>query len=161
MTPRLPAALASGLLTLATFGTAACSATVPASQILGRNVGDIIVLADPPVVPGVRCAMAGYVLGKPRGIKFGTAAPAAIAAAVKEGEPADLVILPTGSALDRVRDELATPPTRIVTPHPGTTWWAAAVTDKGLRLVRFLSSRQGRSLLESTRCTVSANGQAP
>jgi hypothetical protein len=158
MTPRRRPALAAALLTAAASATTACSAMVPATHVLGPSVGDVTVLADPPAVPAVRCAMRRYVVGKARGIKLGTATPGAIAAAVKNGEPTDLVIIPAGAALDRVRDELATPPTQIHIQPGGTTWWVAAVTDKGLGLARFLSSRQGRSLLSSSQCATSANG---
>jgi hypothetical protein len=150
---------AVALLAAAAAATTACSATVPAPHVVGPNVGDVIVLADSPALPAVRCAADRYVLGRPRGVKLGAGTPGAIAAAVKNGEPTDLVILPAGAALDRVRDELATPPMQVHIQPGGTTRWVGAVTDKGLRFARFLSSRHGRSLLSSNQCTASANGQ--
>ena len=158
MTPRRRAALAAALLTLA-GSTAACSATVSASQVFRGTAGDVVVLADPPAVPALRCTIGRYAVEQPRGVRLGTATPEAIAAAVKDGEPADLVILPAGAALDRVRDELATPPARIAMAPAGATQWVAAVTDKGLGLARFLAGHQARSLLSSSHCTATANGQ--
>jgi hypothetical protein len=103
-------------------------------------------------VPAVRCALTRYVLQRARGIKLGAGTPTGIAAAVKDGEPTDVVILPAGAALKRVSDELTTSPTPIVTRPGQTTWWVAAVTDKGVRLAGFLSGSQGRSLLGSSEC---------
>jgi hypothetical protein len=151
--PRPRAAVAACLFAVAAPATAGCSATLPASHVVGPSVGDITVLADSRVVPALQCAMAQYARGQERGIKFGAGQPDAIASAVKDGEPTDVAILPTGAALDRVRDELATPPARIFAPPTATTFWVAAVTDKGLRFARFLSGRQGRSLLRSPECT--------
>ena len=133
---------------------AACgtSETVAAKTVLGQRTGSAVVLLDTSAAAALRCAMAAYVRAQPSGgIRLGIAAADQIANAVKDGEFVDVVVLPPGPALDRLRDELVIPPVQIM-PSTSSTLWVGAVTDRGLRFTRFLTGRAGRAALRSQAC---------
>lgn len=75
-----------------------------------------------------------------------TGTPEQAAMAVKDGMVVDVVILPKGAALNRVRDELVTPPVAFGV-RDGVTYEAAAVTSTGLLYVRYLQTAGGEAVL--------------
>jgi hypothetical protein len=102
--------------------------------------------------------MGSYLDSKRRGIKYGAGAPEQIATTVKTGLPTDAVILPPGPALDRIREELASPPLPFL-PTPTTTFWVAPVTDRGLSFARFLAGRRGSTALNTAPCAEQVPGR--
>jgi hypothetical protein len=127
--------------------------TLHAKTLVGEKTGAIAILIDTPVAPAIRCTMDVYLKGRRRGIKYGAGGPDQIATAVKRGEPTDVVIMPPGPALDRIRDELASPPQPFLVTT-AATFWVAPVTDRGLGFARFLTSRKGKALLTSAPCAL-------
>jgi hypothetical protein len=148
LAPRLARVLAPILLLLT---ACADTGTIRASEVVGPGGGAFTVLIDTPAVPAIRCATERYLRGAKSGIAIGAGAPDHIVRTIKYGLPGDVVILPAGPALDRVRNELATPPLSVVTIST-TTFWAGAVTDRGLRYIHYLAGRYGRAVLESAPC---------
>jgi hypothetical protein len=132
---------------------AACAdtGTVKAHDIVGPGDGAFTVLIDTRAAPAIRCATERYLRGAKSGIAIGAGEPDHIVTTIKHGLTGDVVILPAGPALDRVRNELATPPLSVLTMST-TTYWAGAVTDRGLRYVHYLAGRYGRAVLESPPC---------
>ena len=137
----------------------ACGGAGPlqTNTVVGQKSGAIAVLIDAPAVPAVRCAMDSYLGQTGRGIKYGAGAPDQIATTVKDGLPTDAVILPPGPALDRIRDELASPPLPFLSTS-STTFWVAPVTDRGLSFARFLAGRRGSAALNSPACVAARPG---
>jgi hypothetical protein len=134
---------------------AACGSPGPleTKDTVGERTGAIAVLIDASALTPVRCAMGSFLTSKRRGVKYGAGAPDQIATSVKNGLPTDAVVLPPGPALDRIRDELASPPLPLPAVSSGsTTFWVAAVTDRGLGFANFLAGRKGQAVLKSPPC---------
>lgn len=79
-------------------------------------------------------------------VRSGTSA--AIAQAVKFGTIVDLVVIAGGPPLARIRDELTAHAMSLGT-YRGVGYWAAPVTDVGVRYVSFLRSRVGVAALRA------------
>lgn len=149
---RLAAAVA--VVVVVAGATSACAGgttTVAAPSVVGPSTGAITVLIDTRAVPAIRCAIRPFLRGNSVGIRFGGGVPDKIAMEVKEGHYVDVVILPSGPALNRVRNELATPPAHLAVASR-TSYWVGAVTNKGLAFARFLTGPQGRAVLSSHSC---------
>jgi len=146
---------AAPALAAATVATvlAGCSgaSTVRAQEVVGNRAGAVALLVDSGAARSVQCTLRPFVRGKPRGIRFGGGSSDEITTTVKDGEPADVVVMPAGPALDRILDELARPPTSL-TLTPGHVYWVGAVDDRGLALADFLSGPAGRKVLRSPAC---------
>jgi len=152
---RRAAAVAAVVGAVASLSACADHGTVLTQDTVGDSSVAINVLIDTPAVPPVRCVMRVYVRGEARGIKFGGASAEEIATTVKDGQRVDLVILPAGSALDRIRDELAAPAAPLAAVSRNT-YWVGAVTNKGLAFARFLTGRQGHLAFASHACISTA-----
>ena len=81
-------------------------------------------------------------------INWGGGTAEDIATTIKHGYRVSVVVLPSGPALDRVRDELLEPPAKIGALGPDT-YWACAVDQFGRPFVRFLATRAGRLVLQA------------
>jgi hypothetical protein len=149
MTPRRRAIVVVPLFAL----LAACGNPGPLNtkDAVGEKAGAIAVLIDSPALTPIRCAMGSYLDANRRGVKYAAGTPDQIAETVKNGLPTDVVVMPLGPALDRIRDELARPPLPVLATG-STTFWVAGVTDKGLAFADFLTGRKGRAALQSPPC---------
>jgi hypothetical protein len=153
------AALAVAVPAVALLAACGTPGPLEAKDAVGDKTGAITVLIDSAALTPVRCAMGSFLDPKWPGIKYAAGSPDQIVATVKSGLWIDAVVLRAGPALDRVRDELASPP-RPVLGTRSTTFWVAAVTDKGLALASSLASRKGQAVLESTPCKGTTTGPA-
>jgi ABC-type molybdate transport system substrate-binding protein len=129
------------------LGSAGCGGPgVVRQETVGRSGTATIVLSDAALRDAVAAAATSFsVPGRAR-IVWSVGTPDAVAGAVKDGQPVDVVLLPDGAALDRVRDELVEPPVPLGT-HAGTAYSAAAVTGRGVAFLRFLVAGGGAARL--------------
>ena len=144
---RLLLAVVVGLLTV----LAACGRdpTVRPDVVTGHGGRAQTILVDQGALRAVRAVIRPFLNGKPGRVSSGGGSAADIATTVKYGQRIDLVVLPPGPALDRVRDELLVPPAPIGRLG-GTEYWAAAVTARGLPFFTFLTSRNGAKALRAS-----------
>jgi hypothetical protein len=140
--PLLGVALAA-LLALAGCGS---EAYVKPVTLIGDPNGAVVTLIDPAARRAVIGAVPGAVKGKKVSIWYGTGTADDIAATVKNGRTVDLVVLPAGTALDRVSDELVQTPSLLGTLG-STRYYAGAVTSKALPVVTYWEGPQGRAKL--------------
>jgi hypothetical protein len=106
------------------------------------------VLVDERALSAVSATFMPYLTRLPGIVTAGAGSAADIATTVKHGHRMDVVILPTGPALDRVRGELILPPSPIGSLD-GTEYWAAPVTAGGLPFVTFLTTGRGAKVLQA------------
>jgi hypothetical protein len=116
--------------------------------VTGRGGSAQTVLVDQGALGAVRAAVGPFLNGKSGRVRSGGGSAADIATTVKYGQRIDLVVLPAGPALQRVRDELIAPPEPIGR-LAGTQYWAAPVTSLGLPFFTFLTSRNGAKVLRA------------
>jgi len=128
--------------------TAACSGGTGLSRQIttGKAGGVTILLTDDAPRAAVASEIAAFAQEKRSRVVSSDGSPTAVATAVKDGKPVDVVVLPAGPALERVRDELVEPPVALGT-LASTPYWAAAVTDRGLDFVKFLRTAPATALL--------------
>ena len=151
-TARVPAlALAVALL------LSACAEEPPAwpTQTAGPGRFEVRVLVERPALTALQSDIDGYVATRPVLVSWGGGTADDIAATVKQGYRISVVVLPSGPALDRIRDELVAPPTRLGTLG-SQTYWAGSVDQYGLSLVRFLAGRTSQRVLRAQGFDVSS-----
>jgi len=105
-----------------------------------------VVLTDGTTRAAVLAGITDYVRARSGRIVSAVGTPNAVAGSVKQGAVVDAVVLPAGPALDRVRDELVTAPSRLGRVR-GTVYYAAPVTSKGALFVQYLLTARGRAQL--------------
>ena len=137
------AALAAVVL-LAACGEEPVAATTTAGTG-GRAIGVLVAQA---ALAAVGDDIRQFVTTRPGRISWGGGTAEDIATTIKHGYRVSVVVLPSGPALDRVRDELLEPPTKIGALGPDT-YWACAVDEFGRPFVRFLTSRAGQRVLRA------------
>jgi hypothetical protein len=137
---------AAAAAVLAGCGSASPTSTMGPQTITGKATHGIIVLGDATLQQAMTSGITGYTRTGRERITSALGTPDAVATAVKDGRIVDVVVLPSGPALDRVRNELVTAPEPIG-QVAGTQYWAAAVTGRGLGFFRYLHSRPGAALL--------------
>jgi ABC-type molybdate transport system substrate-binding protein len=120
----------------------------PQQVMPGVGRGGLIVLMDGPTRGAVLSELTEYVKEKGPRVVSAAGSPTAIATGVKQGRVVDVVVLPAGQALDRVRDELVAPPS-VIGRLGSTPYWVAPVTGRGLPFVQFLRTARGTALLRS------------
>jgi hypothetical protein len=138
------------LLVLLTL-LAACGrdTTVRADRVTSSGEGyQATVLVDERALSAVSATFTPYLTRLPGVVTAGAGSAADIATTVKHGQRMDVVILPAGPALDRVRGELILPPSPIGSLD-GTEYWAGAVTARGLPFVTFLTTGRGAKVLQA------------
>jgi hypothetical protein len=142
--------LAVVLATGAAPALAGCGreADLKPTTLIGRSSVATSVLLDPAVEKVMAPTFKRYVNGRKRGFRYGAGSPDEIASTVKNGRLIDLVILPAGPGLDRVENELLTPPTLLGTVG-STTYYLGAVTAKALPFVKWVPSPAGRATLRA------------
>jgi hypothetical protein len=122
--------------------------TVRPDAVTGRGGAVQTVLVDQPALGAVRAAAGPFLRGRSGRLNTGGGSAADIATTVKYGQRIDLVVLPAGPALERVREELLLPPAPIGR-LAGTEYWAGAVTVRGLAFWKVLTSPRGAKLLHT------------
>jgi hypothetical protein len=129
---------------------AGCAAQPPveATRTAGSDGRQIQVLVDQPAVGALGTDIQQFVATRQVRVSWGGGTPDAIATTVKDGYRISVVVLPSGPALDRIRDELVAPPTALGTLG-SATYWAAPVDQFGLPLVRFLTGRTSQRVLRA------------
>ena len=135
------AALAAAML-LAGCGEQPLAAT----RTAGADGRQIDVLVDQAALAAVGTDVERFLATRPGRITWGGGTADDIATTIEHGYRISVVVLPSGPALERVRDELVAPPVRLGT-RGSTTYWACAVDQFGLPFVRFLTGRGSRQLL--------------
>jgi hypothetical protein len=138
------AALAVVLL----LGGCAEDQPVQVTQTAGTGGSETQVLVEQAALGALGADIHQYLATRRARISWGGGTADEIAATVKHGYPIRVVVLPSGPALERVRDELIAPPTRLGTLG-SQTYWACPVDRFGLSLVRFLGSRTSQRVLKS------------
>jgi hypothetical protein len=144
MSPSVTLAVATALL-LSGCGEAQPVAT---TQTVGAGRSEVRVLVEHAALAGLRADIDRFVTTRPLLISSGGGTADAIAATVKQGYRISVVVLPSGPALDRVRDELLAPPTRLGTLG-AQTYWLCTVDRYGAPLARFLAGRTSQRVLRS------------
>lgn len=113
---------------------------------VGRANAATAVLVDSPAEKPVTGVIKGYLHGRKAGFRYGAGDPDDIAETVKNGRLIDVVVLPAGPGLDRVKDELLQPPLRL--GRIGSTdYYLGTVTSKGLLFTKWLQTLSGQAQL--------------
>jgi hypothetical protein len=134
-----------GALLLSACGEAQPVAT---TQTVGPGRSEVRVLVEQAALAALRADIDRFAAVRPVRISSGGGTADAIAATVKQGYRISVVVLPSGPALDRVRDELLAPPTRLG-DLGAQTYWLCTVDRYGVPLARFLGGRTSRRVLQS------------
>ena len=121
---------------------------VPTTQAAGSGGREIQVLVDQSVLGALGADIREFVSTRQARVRWGGGTADAIATTVKHGYRISVVVLPSGPALERIRDELLAPPTRLGTVG-STTYWACPVDQYGLSFLRFLPGRASQRVLRS------------
>jgi ABC-type molybdate transport system substrate-binding protein len=127
---------------------------VPTTETAGPDGRHIQVLVEQPALDALGADIRQFVATRSVPVSWGGGTADAITATVKQGYRISVVVLPSGPALDRIRDELVAPPTRLGTLGPAT-YWACPVDQFGLPLVRFLTGRTSKRVLRAQGFAVS------
>jgi hypothetical protein len=114
----------------------------------GRGGRTPTVLAEEHALPVVRAAIDPFLGGKRGRVSSGGGSATDVATTVKDGYRIDVVVLPAGAGLERVREELLLPPARLGT-LAGTEYWAAVITARGLPFWKFLTGARGMKVLRA------------
>jgi ABC-type molybdate transport system substrate-binding protein len=128
----------------------ACAAGPPVATTETAGPGDrgVQVLVEHAALPALTADIQEFVTTRPAQISWGGGTADAIATTVKNGYRVSVVVLPSGPALDRVRDELVAPPARLGRLGRAT-YWACPVDQYGLPFLRFLTSRRSVRVLRA------------
>jgi hypothetical protein len=129
---------------------AACGqeAPVATTETAGPGPDQVRVLVEQGAVGALGSDIQQFVATRPVRVRWGAGTADEIATTVKQGYRFSVVVLPTGPALDRIRDELLAPPTRLGRLG-STTYWACPVDRYGLPFLRFLTSRTSTRVLRA------------
>jgi ABC-type molybdate transport system substrate-binding protein len=149
---QVPALALAGVILLAGCGEEPPVAT---TQTVGPGSRQIQVLVEQGAEAALRGDIRQYVTSRKVAVSWGGGTAEAIATTVKHGYRIDVVVLPSGPALERVDDELLAPPAKLGTLR-STTYWACAVDQSGLSFVRFLTGRTGKGALRQQGFDVSS-----
>ena len=128
---------------------------VPTTEAAGSGGREIQVLVDQSVLGALGADIREFVSTRQARVRWGGGTADAIATTVKHGYRISVVVLPSGPALERIRDELLAPPTRLGTVG-STTYWACPVDQYGLSFLRFLPGRASQRVLRSQGFDVSS-----
>jgi hypothetical protein len=141
----VPALALAGALLLS-----ACAEGPPVwpTETAGPGKFEVRVLVDDGALGALRTDIDRFVVTRPVLVSWAGGTADDIAATVEQGYRISVVVLPSGPALDRIRDELLAPPTRLGTLG-SQTYWACPVDRYGLPLVRFLGGRVSQQVLRS------------
>jgi hypothetical protein len=148
------AVLALSLVVVALLAGCGEDPPVPTTETAGTGTRLVRVLVEPPALSAVRSDIRLFVGRRAALISSGAGTADAIAATVKHGYRIDVVVLRSGPALDRVRDELLAPPVRLGRLG-STTYWACAISRYGQPFVQFLTGPASRQLLRTSGFDVS------
>jgi hypothetical protein len=134
---------------------AGCSQDPPVAttDTAGSGGREVQVLVEQSAAAALGADLRQYVGTRTARVSWGGGTPDAIATTVKQGYRISVVVLPPGPALDRIRDELLEPPTRLGTLG-STTYWACLVDEFGRSLMRFLTGRTSKRVLKAQGFTV-------
>jgi ABC-type molybdate transport system substrate-binding protein len=121
---------------------------VPAAETAGTDGRQIQVLVEQAALGALGADIHQFLSTRDARISWGGGTADAIVATVKDGYRVSVVVLPSGPALERVRDELVAPPTRLGRLG-SATYWACPVDQYGLSFVRFLTGRTSQRVLRS------------
>jgi ABC-type molybdate transport system substrate-binding protein len=119
-----------------------------ATETAGTGEREIQVLVEQAALGAIGSDIRQFVKTRPARVSWGGGSADAIATTVKHGYRVSVVVLPSGPALDRVRDELVAPPTRLGT-LASATYWACPVDQFGLSFLRFLTGRTSKRVLRA------------
>jgi len=135
-----------GVVTLA--GLTACSSgsALGPRATAGTATEHTVVLLDDAARPAVSAGIDDFVAEARAEVVSAAGTPAAVAGSVKDGEIVDVVVLPAGADLERITDELVADPAPVGRAG-GTTYFAAAVTARGLPFAQYLTTARGRQVL--------------
>ena len=130
--------------------SAACSGQqpVPVTATAGTKGRVISVLVEQPALAAVRSDIDLFVTRRATRVSSGGGTADAIATTVKHGYRIDAVVLPSGTALNRVTDELLEPPLKLGTLH-STTYWACDIDRFGRPFVHFLTTAASERVLRA------------
>jgi hypothetical protein len=128
----------------------ACGEQAPAepTETAGSLEHPLQVLVDEGALDALATDIHQFVSLRPAGVSWGGGTAEAIATTVKHGYRISVVVLPSGPALDRIRDELLSPPTRLGRLR-GVTYWVCTVDKSGQTFVRYLTGRVSQRVLRS------------
>ena len=129
---------------------AACAAgpPVPATETAGTDGRQIQVLVEQAALEAIGADIHQFLATRDARISWGGGTADAIVSTVKDGYRVSVVVLPSGPALERVRDELVAPPTKLGRLG-SATYWACPVDQYGLSFLRFLTGRTSKRVLRS------------
>jgi ABC-type molybdate transport system substrate-binding protein len=128
----------------------ACAAgpPVPATKTAGTDGRQIQVLVEQAALGALEADIHQFLSTRDARISWGGGTADAIVTTVKDGYRVGVVVLPSGPALERVRDELVAPPTRLGMLG-SATYWACPVDQYGLSFLHFLAGRNSKRVLRS------------
>ena len=140
----------AGCALAASMLLAACGQESPleTTETAGPGPGQVLVLVEQGAVGALGSDIQQFVATRPVRVRWGAGTADEIATTVKQGYRFSVVVLPTGPALDRIRDELLAPPTRLGRLG-STTYWACPVDRYGLPFLRFLTGRTSTRVLRA------------
>jgi hypothetical protein len=147
MTPdvrRAGLALAAAML----LGACGADRPVPTTETAGWGGRQIEVLVEQGALGALGEDIRQFVARRPAQVSWGGGTADAIATTVKHGYRISVVVLPSGPALDRIRDELLAPPTRLGRLG-SATYWACPVDQYGSSFMRFLTGRASLRVLRA------------
>ena len=121
---------------------------VQTTESAGDGGREIQVLVEQGAMGALGRDIRQFVTTRSARVRWGGGTAEAIATSVKHGYRISVVVLPSGPALDRIRDELLAPPTRLGRLG-SATYWACPVDQYGLSFVRFLTGRASQRVLRS------------
>ncbi|MGZ4651099.1 MAG: hypothetical protein ACXV3A_11260 [Kineosporiaceae bacterium] len=119
-----------------------------ATTVVGGSGREVSVLVDEHVTSALAATFTPFLDSRPVRVAWAAGPADNLAETVKAGYRFDVVVLPSGPALDRVRDELAGRPVSIGALD-GTRYWAAPITARGVPFVAFVAGRSGARVLRA------------
>ncbi len=135
----------------ATMLLTACGEQPPVetTQTAGSQDSGLQVLVEQRAVDALATDIGQFVAQRPMAtVSWGGGTAEAIATTVKQGYRNSVVVLPSGPALDRIRDELLDPPARLGQLRD-VTYWVCTVDKTGRPFARYLTGRRSLRVLKS------------
>ena len=122
---------------------------VETTETAGPLDRSLQVLVEQRAVDALATDIGQFVAERPTAtVSWGGGTAEDIATTVKQGYRNSVVVLPSGPALDRIRDELLDPPARLG-QLKGVTYWVCTVDKSGRPFARYLTSRRSLRVLRS------------
>jgi hypothetical protein len=142
------AAPAAVLAAAAALGLAGCGDThIKADTPYGNKNHAFVTLIDTPVVKVFKKSLPPNVGAYKTGLYYGTGTPEDLVSTVKNGWRIDLVVLPAGADLQRLKNELVQPPVPLGKVG-SEQYYVAPVTRQGWALARYFLTPKGKLQLQ-------------